>query len=250
MKKKSSTSLVSDVPLIATDSKDRGTHRRSVNAFNGGFAVDVDLPQDQRPLTGADIEKWRGDYRLRPADVAFYMALTSPGSYLKLVNGTRIALPMTNELLLRAYILYPTPPSWEPLNVNDIYMALYGDLLAQARSVSDVEHERVRQALYKRFPALIGRQASSSYRWLASGQTEPTAGVLKLLSKMDIKNPGFLERLESLAVEAWRLRGMDINKTYPMPVVAEAVRFVPEPVKRVKPPVVVPAPSKKAFAFL
>jgi hypothetical protein len=220
--------IVSSIALLPSPSDSSHTGdsprvagRRSVNIFNGGFQVDTSLPRDKRPLTALDLDEWRKVNSFRPADAVYFMGLTSVSNFQNHMKSPEKALSMSTELLLRAYLIYPSPPPWGQVDIERVYMTAYHEVLEAAQAEGDAAVQRVRKILYRRFPVLFGRQVSSTYRWFGRG-AEPTSSVTNLVQKLHPDREGFMDRLEAISIPSWSLRGLDFNKEYPHPDHPEA----------------------------
>lgn len=182
-------------------------------------------PRDKRPLSGYDVEDWRGRATpggLSKKDAAHALGLRNTHHYDQ-VAFTRHALDFETELLLRIYMEFPGERSWRPYTKIELFEELYGQALKPFAKRDDLVYARV--DLRSRFTALFGRSGSRQYQWLEAHPSgtrvrtdRSSERVEAILSKL--RNvPNGPQVLERTALLVHKLRGNDLDLMWPVPTV-------------------------------
>lgn len=180
-------------------------------------SVDYSLHEDYRPLTGADLHaKFKGRYKLTVAEAAHALALATPAAYSKACKSSDPALPLAQEILVRIYWEWPSPPPWGDVNLAEAFQRLYGEFL-EPFEMTD-RHDDARIVLQNRFALCVGRTVFNTYRWLkAEGRSKKD--VAFILAKV-LEQPDPRVALEKVAKKVLRLRGFDLDAAFPIPTVS------------------------------
>lgn len=181
--------------------------------------VDLTLPRDKRPLTGLDIESWRGENRLGKYDATHALGFRNTNHYN--LECRSPVLRLETELLLRIYMRYPGARAWERFQLPELFDLMYGEYLRPFIGTEVETYARV--DLAERFTKLFGKSTARQYEWLDTKREKPpsaNAYIDAILSKLKtVPNPG--EVLESTARQCLALRGVDLDVEYPIPTPAK-----------------------------
>lgn len=173
--------------------------------------IDLSLPPDRRPLTGLDIERFRARYGLSIAEASHALALMSPAAYGK---ACRLGvLPITREVLIRLYDLSPRPAPWVNIRPGKTFEDVYGRILSYWSGKP--QYEAAKLDLYGRFTLILGRESTDAYRWIDHGGAARN-DVHRILAKLT-EFEDQREALESVGKHVLSLRGIDLDKVYPLP---------------------------------
>jgi hypothetical protein len=179
------------------------------DALKVSTQVDLSLHPSMRPLTGMDIDFFRGRHELANVEVIHALCIQNSASYNEIVRYSHLKYDM--EMLLRLYELEPEP--WKSVGPGDIFHLMYGDILEQFRGTS--YEKDAKTALYLRFTAGCGRSVFSGYRWIEKNGSAKR-GVMKIFSKLAMMdNPR--QVFEDLARQMYKVRGFDFDEFCPMP---------------------------------
>lgn len=175
--------------------------------------IDFSVSSDERPMTGLDLEAWRGRHALSVIDASLALALPSAFHYNKL-SRTEGPLDQTMEILLRVYDEFPGPPAWSYPTIRQLFESFYGqerDAFFRAQGPEYSGYARSR--LFARFAAIFGRSMFSAHRWIErNGKVQ--ADVARIQAKtVDMRDPR--NDLERIAARVWRLRGVDFESHFP-----------------------------------
>lgn len=187
-----------------------------------GYKKDSELPREVealnlslRPMIWRDLAEFSARHGRTAADMTYDLALLTSHAYTKKTER-RTVVDFDLELLTRLYEMYPSSCAWVRPDVSEMFERLYGPYL---KTFSAELEPIARLALGRRYARMLGRVDTAQYRWLSDGG-QITRRLGNILSKIDEvskhgENP--LEVLESLAKLVWGLRGVDIDKEYPVP---------------------------------
>jgi hypothetical protein len=192
--------------------------KTSIKSAISSLTIDMRLQASHRPMTGFDIEAWRGDNNLSKFKVQNAFGCRDSNHY-NLLCGIEL-LPIEVELLLRLYMEKPSPIGWEFYTMKELFMLMYKNEINDFSHHSSEVHAIV--DLRKRFTKIFGRSTSRSYSWLENSltfdETElATYAVLEcILSKLkDFEDPTLI--LNEISTRIWMLRGVDLEVEYPVP---------------------------------
>jgi hypothetical protein len=198
-------------------------------------AVEV-LDISKRPMVMRDLAQFRARHNRTTADSIRDLAIPTSLAYPKdmaigsksgvegdlrdpeSIEGGSIqnkVMPFDLEMLVRLYDLMPSPCSWQYSTISGVFKKMYGEHVA---AFDEADRPAAELAYRKRFAMLIGRSATGGYRWKKSEAT--TRRMIILLTK--IEDLGRISKdirteYEALAIKAWALRGVSINKERPIP---------------------------------
>lgn len=195
-----------------------------------GSQVDLMKSREFRPLIWPDVNDWWEGLGLPSSDID--LALMRIYGYrntnqLKAAKQDNVLQP-TREILQRLFFLEPRPQSWWSLTLPELFDEMYGAALKKFEGTILWEHARV--DLGARFCRMFDRSPGRQFEWLwagksnTSGHSEPggsspgrsyTDVSMILLKLKDFDNPGKV--FESVALQTWAVRGVDLNKTHPIP---------------------------------
>lgn len=199
---------------------------RQIHPILSGDAVprpDPTVHRAYRPLSGLDIEDWRGTHKLSKFDAEAALGFRSVIAYNR--ECRREVLPIRTEILLRLYEKRPENYPWTRLSFKTLFQQMYGEFIDR---FNDPEVQlRARADLEARFTVLFGRSPTRGYAWLRGGdeqagrkgvKDEPSsyATIERILQKLtQWDNPG--EMFETIATQSLKLRGIDIDEIFPIP---------------------------------
>lgn len=181
------------------------------------------LDMAKRPLAGPDVAAFMRRFQLGRVTVVDALALATPDSFNKLSQLQKV-LAFDLEVLIRLYDYSPGPAPWTSPTPAEVFEIFYGDLLRRFDGTEASMPARI--MLYTRFAALFGRQIFSSYRWIDS-DGKASGQINRIMSKI-MSLPSPREEFERLVRQAYKLRGVDFDLTFPLP----DPRQPPEPAKR------------------
>lgn len=177
--------------------------------------VDLTKPRDKRPLTGLDIEQWRGENSLGKYDATHALGFRNTNHYNE--ECRKDVLRLETELLLRIYMQYPGARSWDRFQLPELFELMYGRYLRPFVS-TDLE-TWARVDLAERFTKLFGKSTARQYEWLNTKKEKaPSANAYidAILSKLKtVPDPKGV--LENTAKQCLALRGVDLDTQYPIP---------------------------------
>lgn len=186
------------------------------------FEVDLSLDPEHRPLVGRDIEMFRARHHLSHLKTACALALLSVGVYK--ISCSAGVMPVSREVLIRLYNRYPNFAPWDSVvSPAQAFRLLYGDVFDRWKGTPSEGDAKV--ALYGRFAALFGRAWCNSYRWIERGG-KAKSDVSEILSKI-AQIPQPREVLEGIARQVLALRGVDLDRSYPLPDISGVELPVP-----------------------
>lgn len=177
--------------------------------------VDLTKPRDKRPLVGLDIEQWRGENGLGKYDAAHALGFRNTNHYN--AECQQPVLRLETELLLRIYMEYPGARAWEKFKLPELFDLMYGKYLKPFVGTDLETFARV--DLAERFTALFGKSAARQYEWLDTKREKaPSANAYidAVLSKLKAV-PHPKDVLENTARKCLALRGVDLDRQYPIP---------------------------------
>lgn len=212
------------------------------------IVVDLTKPRDRRPLTGLDIEQWRGEMNLSKYDALHALGFRNTNHYNS--ECQRPLLRFETELLIRIYMEYPGARAWEQFELPELFALMYAGKLEPFHGREDEPLARV--DLEDRFTMLFDRSRARKYEWLrprSDKAASASTGIEAILSKLKVV-PNPTEVLEQVAAQVHSLRGIDLDRECPIPTLARppkrektgrraAVKPAPAPAPR-------PAPAVKA----
>jgi len=181
---------------------------------------DLTLPHTQRPMTGLDLETWRGELGISKHEAQYCLGLRNSAHYNRLC--AMAMLPYTIELMVRMYYRLPEAPGFIHTGIKpaELFERMYGKALEEFKGT---EYEvAARVDLRARFTKLFDRSKERSYSWLnpnpkktanAVAAYSDVACILVKLRHAD--DPG--EFLEEMGKRVWRLRGVDLDREFPIP---------------------------------
>jgi hypothetical protein len=177
--------------------------------------VDMTKPRDKRPLTGLDIEQWRGETGLNKYDATHALGFRNTNHYNE--ECRKELLRLETELLLRIYMQYPGPRDWSRFQLPELFDLMYGDYL---RPFIGTELETwARVDLAERFTRLFGKSPARQYEWLNTKKEKASSAnafIDVILSKLKaVPDPRTV--LENTARQCLALRGDDLDTMYPIP---------------------------------
>lgn len=198
----------------------------------GEIVIDEKEHPSRRPLCYRDLLTYFHSAVFKPCnlpigDAAHALCISSANRFNTLTRKEAYAnrpLPRLMEVLVRVYLEDPSPAPWTAYGPDDLFVAVYGSLLDRFDEGS-VHYSAARKMLYDRFAVLLGRTVYRQYSW-ARGR-EASRDVRCLCAKLMVaKDPR--ELLERIGGHVLSLRGIDLEKTYPLP----DPRHPPEPKKK------------------
>jgi len=131
------------------------------------------------------------------------------------MTGRAEVLPFDLELLLRIYDAYPSSCAWNKTAPSEAVDLIYGDLIAPYKGDLGAE-AAVEMFLGQRLTAILDRSVTVLYRWLTK-EGASSRRITMILTKIKAMGSTPQERrnaFESIALPAWRLRGVDIEQTF------------------------------------
>lgn len=180
----------------------------------------ITAPEDQsvtdRPLGGVDIPRFQGRHGLDKDDVCYHLGISH---YQK--KCSKPLLDYSLELLMRLFDEDPSPAPFkrDRMSLPELFDLMYGKQLAVfAGTVYEVQ---AKVDLQNRFSKLLGRSKGRAYRWLdasaiKAGAARTHSDIIGVLGKLTQRpDPG--ETLERIGSYIWALRGVDIDKEFPIP---------------------------------
>jgi hypothetical protein len=176
----------------------------------------ADQSLTDRPLGGVDIPRFQGRHGLDKDDVCYHLGISH---YQK--KCSKDELDYSLELLMRLFDEDPTPAPFkrDRISLPALFDLMYGKRLAV---FAGTEHEvEAKVDLQNRFSKLLGRSKGRAYRWLdataiKAGSARTHSDIIGVLGKLTQRpDPG--ETLERLGSYIWALRGVDIDKEFPIP---------------------------------
>lgn len=177
--------------------------------------VDLTKPRDRRPLTGLDIEQWRGENGLGKYDAAHALGFRNTNHYNE--ECRQPLLRIETELLLRIYERYPGARAWDKFKLPELFELMYGQYLRPFVGTDLETYARV--DLAERFTKLFGKSPARQYEWLNTKKEKaPSANAYidAILSKLKTV-PDPKKVLESTAQHCLALRGIDLDLEFPIP---------------------------------
>lgn len=180
------------------------------------------LPLSERPMMWNDIPEFATRHGRTIADIVYDLALLTSHAYAQQTKK-RTVVPMDLEILVHLYDLYPSSCEWARPDIRKAFEFLYGPKI---REFSGSGEDVARLAVGRRFARLLGRVGTAQYRWLAE-EGKVTRRLENIVSK--IKDIGLigadpLTVFETLSKRCWALRGVDIDKTAPMPTAESVIK--------------------------
>lgn len=171
--------------------------------------------QTERPLIWRDLEDFRARHNRTISDVVYDLALLTTHNYANNA-AKRTIMPVDLEILIRLYDRYPSSCAWNRVDVRETFETLYGPIIAGfAEEFQSTAH----LACARRYAELVGRADTAQYRWL-KGESQISRRLTNLLGKItEVQQAGGDPRkvFESIAINTWTLRGVDIDKKVPLP---------------------------------
>lgn len=172
---------------------------------------------DTRPVIWHDLPMFAAKYSRTSTDMMYDFGFNTTHQYAQSVKSSAV-VPFDIELLLRFYEASPEPCRWNKPDLLDFFGDLYEDIISPYKK-NENDEAKIRMALAVRFTTLLGRSPTVKYRWMTV-TGESSRRVTCILSKIEEVGKSARQRrkkFESVALAAWRLRGVDVDLVYPIP---------------------------------
>lgn len=193
--------------------------------------VDLTAPLDERPLFGIDVDKKFFPQVCAPAGLnksatQNALCISSANRYSKLIGEeAKKMLSHELELLIRLYYFKRSPAPWVLPHPIDLFNSMYGDVLAKFTPEDSRHYVPARNMLGARFTALLGVTSYRMYSWTVHKEASPL--IYRICAKLtEFDDPRAV--LEKVGGQVLRLRGIDLEKAYPLP----DPKNPPEPTKK------------------
>lgn len=175
------------------------------------------LSTEDRPLVWRDLADFRARHNRTIADIVYDLALQVGKAYSPDSSNRKI-LPFDMEMLVRLYDASPSSCNWKRPTILGMFRRLYGEAID---AFSEELRPAAELAYGRRYARSIGRLDTALYRWKTGSKGDSTIRRMgNLLSKIESlgeTDDEIREKYEALAFRAWMLRGVDINKDFPIP---------------------------------
>ncbi len=176
--------------------------------------IDPSIDMSKRPMTGRDIDRFRGRHHMQTVDVIYALCIQNSAAYNRVVRAPVLSYEM--EMLIRLYDMHPGHSPWKLLEPKQAFNMLYGDAMEQFRGTEFEEEARL--ALYGRFMAACGRSIYTAYRWIEK-DGNCKRGIAKIFAKLSVLDDP-RQVMEGLARSMYRFRNVDFDEYMPMPTLA------------------------------